>query len=265
MTVMAKTARETSRQQVLAARRTAVQPRAALPRWRRCWGARACMEAAPLCQWTRAVTSGGCCLSSWRPGGHVAWGPCHSATDPIGKACCSAQAALQRRHTRCCPVQSGPVPSRAQPLLPSPSLPYAAALCTTRRCCPTGGCTHTTGCCWRGAWAAPWGRCTWPGCQRASGEGSWAADDVQGTRLQQLEQRRAHSCQRLHAGSMAQGLPVRPAAMSNHSPCGCFRPCRLPDLPGMRPSRDVQFASSLTLQGDELLIGYGAGDCHAGG
>ncbi|KAL4430368.1 hypothetical protein ABPG77_002174 [Micractinium sp. CCAP 211/92] len=31
---------------------------------------------------------------------------------------------------------------------------------------------------------------------------------------------------------------------------------RLPDMPGVRPSRDVQFASSLTLQEDELLIGY---------
>ncbi|KAL4419884.1 hypothetical protein ABPG75_006982 [Micractinium tetrahymenae] len=27
--------------------------------------------------------------------------------------------------------------------------------------------------------------------------------------------------------------------------------------------RDVQFASSLTLHGDDLLVGYGAGDCHA--
>lgn len=40
---------------------------------------------------------------------------------------------------------------------------------------------------------------------------------------------------------------------------------RLPDRPGAKPlALDVQFAPSLTLHGDDLLIGFGVGDCHSG-
>lgn len=51
----------------------------------------------------------------------------------------------------------------------------------------------------------------------------------------------------------------------SHSPNPGAPLCRLPDRPGAKPlALDVQFAPSLTLHEDELLIGIGVGDCHSG-
>lgn len=68
----------------------------------------------------------------------------------------------------------------------------------------------------------------------------------------------------MQLASATPALPWRPPFLP-HSPIPCTTLRRLPDRPGAKPpALDVQFAPSLSLHGDELLIGIGVGDCHSG-